>query len=94
MALEELTDLVSIVVEKEPQCLGIRLYQDPKEETRFLLYERWKDHAYYLGPHGETPHLQAFIQRAREFLAGPPQITIWELRHEAQQGSETDGGAA
>ena len=93
-APEELTHLVSIVVDKEPECLGIRLYQDPKDDTRFLLHERGKDHAYYLGPHGETPRLQASIQRVREFLVGPPQITLWKLRYEAQQGSEADGGAA
>ena len=39
--------------------------------------EQWADEASYTGPHMQTPHIQAFMARAREFIAGPPEITFW-----------------
>jgi quinol monooxygenase YgiN len=75
-AQRELTALVAEVV-GEHACLGIELHQHADDPTRFLLYERWGDRETYLGEHMRTPHLQAFIQRARDFLAAPPEITIW-----------------
>ena len=75
-AAHELTALVAAVV-AEHGCLGIELLQDPADPTRFLLYERWVSRETYLGEHMQTPHLGSFIERAREFLAGAPEITLW-----------------
>ena len=77
-ALRELTDLVREVVAREPDCLGIRVHHDPDDDTRILLYEEWTSREAYTGPHMQTPHIQAFIGRAREFVAGPPAIEFWE----------------
>jgi quinol monooxygenase YgiN len=77
VARDELAALVATVVAQEPACLGIGLHQDLNDETQFLLYERWTDQAAYLGPHMQTPHLQAFIARAPGFLSGPPDISFW-----------------
>lgn len=74
--------LVATVVAEEPACFGIRLYQDADDDTRFLLYERWKDKATYVGPHMQTPHLQTFREEAQELLTGPPEITFWRLVRE------------
>lgn len=78
-ALSELGALIREVVAREPDCLGIRLHQDPDDDTRLLLYEAWSSRAAYSGPHMQTPHLGAFIAKAREFLAGPPTIEFWRL---------------
>src|SRR5690606_40169007 len=73
----ELAALMATVVAKEPDCRGIRLLQDSADADRLLLVETWSSEAAFTGPHMTTPHLQAFMQRAREFLAGPPEIRIW-----------------
>jgi quinol monooxygenase YgiN len=78
----ELQCLIDDVVRSEADCLGITLLQDPEEDTRFLLYERWTSREVYLGPHMETPHLKAFIQKAPAFLAGQPAITFWTVASE------------
>lgn len=80
--LSEIEALVATVVTTEPDCLGIRLLQDAADPERLLLVERWSSREAYLGPHRETPHLQAFIARAAAFLAGPPHIEIWRERAE------------
>lgn len=82
VARQELAALITTVVSAEPACLGIQLFQDPADPTRLLLWERWTSQAAYTGPHMQTPHLQAFIQRAPGFLAGPPQITFWQQLEE------------
>jgi quinol monooxygenase YgiN len=77
--LSELRALVGTVVATEPDCGGIRIHHNPDDDTRVLLYERWSSREAYLGPHMQTPHLGAFMARAREFLAGPPTIEFWRL---------------
>jgi quinol monooxygenase YgiN len=72
-----LTSLIALVLALEPDCLGITLLQDDADNTRFLLYEEWTSQAAYTGPHMQTPHIQAFIQGARDTFAGPPDISFW-----------------
>jgi quinol monooxygenase YgiN len=76
-ACRELAMLIATVVREEPACHGIRLHQDCADPHRLLLIEEWTSEAAYTGPHLQTPHLQAFIQRAGAFLAGPPEIRFW-----------------
>ncbi len=85
-ARTELRALIQEVVASEPDCLGIRLHVDADDATRLMLYERWTSQAAYTGPHMQTPHLVAFIAKAREFLAGPPLIEYWRLTDDAAQG--------
>jgi quinol monooxygenase YgiN len=66
-------------VKKEPHFVNIKMFVDPADQTNILLYEQWTDEAYYKGEHMNTPHLQKFMGDAREFLAGPPDISSWEL---------------
>lgn len=82
----ELAALIALAA-AERGCLGIRLHEDADDGTRFLLYERWADRDSYFGEHMRTPHLQAFIQRAGEFLAGPPELTAWQQLDEARGGT-------
>ena len=81
-ALEELQVLIREVVAHEPECGGIRIHHDPADDTRILLYEEWNSREAYTGPHMQTPHIRAFIDRARDFVAGPPAIEFWDLDEE------------
>jgi quinol monooxygenase YgiN len=76
-AVRELTALINTVVKEEPACRGIWLHQDTGTPERLLLVEHWTSQEAYTGPHMQAPHLTAFVGRAFEFLAGPPEITFW-----------------
>ena len=80
-----LSSLIETVVAQEDACLGITIHQDVSDPTRILLHEEWIDKASYVGPHMQTPHLRAFIERAPELFAGPPEISFWERRGEARR---------
>jgi len=66
-------------VKKEPNFVNIKMFVDPADKTNILLYEEWSDEEYYKGDHMNTTHLQKFIGDSRNFLAGPPEISFWEL---------------
>ncbi|MFO7608295.1 MAG: putative quinol monooxygenase [Candidatus Krumholzibacteriia bacterium] len=76
-AVAEIAELVATVLRVEPECGGIELLQQTDDPTRIMLVEQWPSREAYLGPHFQQPHIQAFIARAGEFLAGPPEITFW-----------------
>jgi quinol monooxygenase YgiN len=77
LAHRELSELIAIVQDREPACLGITLLRHHDDPTQVLLLERWASKADYEGDHMQTEHLSAFIGRAPGFLAGPPAIAIW-----------------
>jgi quinol monooxygenase YgiN len=77
LAHRELSELIAIVQDREPACLGITLLRHHDDPTQVLLLERWASKADYEGDHMQTEHLRAFIGRAPGFLAGPPAIAIW-----------------
>lgn len=84
VARRALSELVSTVLEKESDCLGIRLHQELDDEDRLFNIERWTSRDAYTGPHMQTPYLQAFMKASEEFLVGPPEITFWrEVGEEA-----------
>lgn len=80
-ALAALNSLI-LDVKNEPNFVNIKLFADPSDETNILLYEQWSDEEYYKGEHMNTPHLQKFMGDAREFLAGPPNISFWKLNND------------
>ena len=71
--------LVATVLSDEPECGGITLLQDAHDAARFTLVEHWPSEAFFLGPHMQRPHLRAFVQGAGAFLAGPPEISFWQV---------------
>ncbi len=81
-AVRELSELITTVVATEPDCLMIRLLQDPADPARILLYEEWTSREAYLGPHFQTPHLTAFIARAGSLFTGPADIRFWTMKTE------------
>lgn len=76
-ARRELSALVTTVRREEPDCLGITIVQRDDDPCDFTLLELWTSSAAYAGPHLQTPHLQAFKERAGQFMAGAPEITYW-----------------
>lgn len=65
-------------VKKEPNYVSIKLHTDPGDSTNILLYEEWSNEEYYKGEHMKTQHLLQFMNEARTFLTGPPEITFWK----------------
>jgi len=84
--LSAIAALVATVVEEESACLRISVHQDVSDPSRILLNEEWKDKTSYVGPHMETPHIRAFIEKAPGLFAGPPDISFWERRAEERRG--------
>lgn len=78
VAQRELASLVATVVANESDCSGIEVLRDIDDAGRIVLYERWASREAYTGPHMRTPHILAFIERAPNFVAGPPSITFLE----------------
>ena len=75
-ALTSVRDLVATVLTIESACAGIEILQELDNPESITLVERWPDRAAFLGPHMQQPHIQAFIQSAGAFLAGPPDISF------------------
>lgn len=80
-AVMALTKLIEDV-KKEPHFVSIKLHVDPKDKTNILLYEEWSSETYYNSEHMNTAHLQKFIGDSRSFLAGPPDISFWQVEKE------------
>lgn len=72
LAHAALADLIATVVSEEKDCLGITLLENADDDTHFMLYERWTSREAYTGPHMETAHILAFIERAGPLFVGPP----------------------
>ena len=77
-AVSEITKLIE-KVKQEPHFKKITLHVDPKDNTNILLYEEWSDESYYNSEHMNTVHLKEFIANSRNFLAGPPEISLWNV---------------
>ncbi len=69
-------------VRKEPHFMSISVLRDQNDPDRIVFHERWADKDYYLGAHGSTPHLGAFMEAAMPLLAGPPEIVLWDRHSE------------
>lgn len=62
---------------QEPGCLNYDLHQAVDQPGHFLFHENWTS-TQHLDDHLARPHLTAFLAKAGELLAEPPQITLWE----------------
>lgn len=68
---------IETVLREEPACHGIRVHDDPKNPRRLLIIEYWDSEAAFKGPHMQTPHMQAFLKTAVEFLEGTAEFSFW-----------------
>ncbi len=57
--------------------ISYTLYQDPKDNTKFFVFEEWKDQA-AIDFHFATEHFQNFGKTLNECAASPAVITIYD----------------
>ena len=72
-----LQEFIAVVLATEP-CGSFEVFRDLESGTKFLLVEKWRSRAYYLGPHQDAPHLGALFATVTPWLAGAPQFTFWD----------------
>lgn len=74
---QELAALVDPTL-SENGCLAYALHQSIENQSLFMFYEKWvskKD----LDEHMQMPHMKAHLKKAKDLLAEPPKITLWEV---------------
>lgn len=74
--MEDLLDLAREVRRVEPDCLAIELAQDSDDPTKITMIEKWSRREAYEGPHMQSPHMKAFIEKSGKFFVGPPDISF------------------
>jgi quinol monooxygenase YgiN len=68
-----LTELVK-EVRAEAACQLYELYVNTEHPDQFIMHERWDDEAGLMA-HSTMPHMKAFADKAKDWLAGPAQLT-------------------
>ena len=76
-ARQELDAVIKIVMANEPACRGITVHEDPRNPQRLMIIEKWESEEIFIGPHMQTAHMQAFLERAKEFLDGAAEFSFW-----------------
>ena len=72
--------LISLVGETEPEegCINFNLHRAVGDETLFMLYENWASEE-DMDAHLEMSHIKSFMEKIKDLLAEPPEITLWEM---------------
>lgn len=60
----------------EAGCLNYDLHESIDDPAQFVFYEDWTSRQ-ALDIHSRSPHIFAFRERAKELLAGPTEISLW-----------------
>ncbi|CAN5611305.1 antibiotic biosynthesis monooxygenase [soil metagenome] len=70
------TSLLDLVeqVRTEEACQLYELYQSAEHPERFIMHERWDNEAGLLA-HNQMPHMKTFGEQAKDWLAGPAELT-------------------
>ncbi|MDX1561480.1 MAG: putative quinol monooxygenase [Gammaproteobacteria bacterium] len=87
----DLLEFARRVKRLEPDCLAIEIVQDLDEPTKITMIEKWSDREAYEGPHLQTPHMRAFVERSGKYFDGPAQIAFC---HATVIGREDQGRGA
>ena len=72
----DLLDLARKVRAIEPACLAIEFAQDMDDPTKITMVEKWSSREAYEGPHMNSEHMQAFIDKSARYFVGPPDISF------------------
>ena len=72
-------ELMSLVgpTRSEKGCINYDLHQSTEDKSLFMFYENWvskKD----LDEHLAMPYMKSHLEKVKELLAGPPEMTLWE----------------
>jgi quinol monooxygenase YgiN len=62
----------------EAGCINYDLHQSQTDPAVFVFYENWTSEA-HLEAHAKSAHIQSFRKAAGELLAGPIEITKWQV---------------
>jgi quinol monooxygenase YgiN len=76
-ARRELESVIKTVMLNEPACRGIRVHDDPRQPQHLMIVEQWDSEEIFTGPHMQMPHMQAFLEKAKEFLDGEAEFYFW-----------------
>jgi quinol monooxygenase YgiN len=63
---------------KEPGCRSYRFWADLEDPGLFFVFEEWED-ADALTRHFTTPHMQVFMTKIPDLVAGAPEIKRYEV---------------
>ena len=77
---EQLKQLALSMVEPtraEAGCIKYDLHQNTEDAGSFMFYETWAGKE-ALEEHITTPHLQNFLEKTKDILAEPLDVTIWQ----------------
>jgi quinol monooxygenase YgiN len=62
----------------EAGCINYDLHQSQTDPALFVFYENWTSEA-HLEAHAKSGHIQSLRKVAAEVLAGPIEITKWQV---------------
>lgn len=65
---------------REDGCLNYDLHRETDDAGHFVFYENWTSRE-ALDRHLAASHIQAFLARADELLAAPPDIRTYRMLH-------------
>ena len=74
---ETLMSLVELTC-SEPGCVNYRLHRGATNKGLFMFYENWSSRK-ALDEHLAMPYVKAFMDKAKDILAEPIEITFWEV---------------
>ena len=60
----------------EDGCLNFDMHESPDDDSLFLFHENWTSEE-ALNTHLQAAHLRKWIDRAKELLAEPMELTLW-----------------
>ncbi|PCK18935.1 antibiotic biosynthesis monooxygenase [Bacillus pumilus] len=74
--LEEINGLMK-ASQAEEGNVSYKLFKDTDKENAFLMVEVWKNEA-AVQSHNASAHFQAFVAKAKEFLAAPLDVVAYQ----------------
>ena len=80
-AFEDLMKPCIAATRKEKGCIAYDLNRDPKEATKYLVYERWQSIA-ALEYHTQTEHIKTLFGKIGDVVAGPPDVKFYVVTGE------------
>lgn len=80
-ALEDLMKPCIAATRKEKGCIAYDLNRDPKEVTKYHVYERWQSVA-ALEHHMQTEHIKTLLSKIGDVIAGPPEVKFYVVSGE------------
>ena len=80
-ALEDLMKPCIAATRKEKGCIAYDLNRDPKDATKYHVYERWQSVA-ALEHHMQTEHIKTLLSKIGDVVAWPPEVKFYVVAGE------------